>query len=132
MPRAAMIGAGLIGRAWAGVFARAGWDVTIYDAAEGAVERAAGLIAEGLEEQAALGLVAEPKQAAARVRLAHSLAEALDGADFVQENLPERVELKREIFGELDRLAPAQIVLASSTSAIVASRFTESLKTRER
>ncbi|MCC7347581.1 MAG: 3-hydroxyacyl-CoA dehydrogenase, partial [Variibacter sp.] len=41
-------------------------------------------------------------------------------------------ELKREIFGELDRLAPAQIVLASSTSAIVASRFTESLKTRER
>lgn len=132
MPKAAMIGAGLIGRAWAGVFARAGWDVTIYDAAPGAVERACGLIAEGLEDLASLGLVKDPKAAAARVRPVHDLADALVGADFVQENLPETVEVKREIFRELDRLAPPGVVIASSTSAIVASRFTEDLKTRTR
>ncbi len=73
MPKAAMIGAGLIGRAWAGVFARAGWDVTIYDAAPGAVERARELIAESLAQQADLGLVADPKGAAERVHLAHAL-----------------------------------------------------------
>jgi L-gulonate 3-dehydrogenase len=132
MPRAAMIGAGLIGRAWAGVFARAGWDVTIYDAAPGAVERARDLIADGLAQQARHGLVPDPQGATARVRLAHDLPAALDGAEFVQENTPETVEAKREIFRELDRLAPRDIVLASSTSAIVASRFTEDLKTRER
>lgn len=132
MARVAMIGAGLIGRAWAGVFARAGWDVTIYDAAPGAVERARDLIAEGLEELAGHGLVADPKGAAARVRIAHDLAGALEGADFVQENLPETVEAKQAIFRELDRLAPPEVVLASSTSAIVASRFTEDLKGRAR
>jgi L-gulonate 3-dehydrogenase len=132
MPRAAMIGAGLIGRAWASVFARAEWDVTIYDAAAGAVERAEKLIAEGLEQQAACGLAQDWQAAAARVRLAHDLASALEGADFVQENLPETVEAKQAIFAKLDRLASPDIVLASSTSAIVASRFTETLKTRAR
>jgi L-gulonate 3-dehydrogenase len=132
MPRAAIIGAGLIGRAWACVFARAGWDVTIYDSAPGAVERAAVLIAEGLEEQAGYGLVDNPAAATARVRLASDLAGALEGADFVQENLPETVEAKQSIFRELDSLVPPDIVLASSTSAIVASRFTEALRTRAR
>ncbi|HEX2215264.1 MAG TPA: 3-hydroxyacyl-CoA dehydrogenase [Xanthobacteraceae bacterium] len=132
MPRAAMIGSGLIGRAWAGVFARAGWEVTIYDAAQGAVERARELIAASLDEQAQLGLVTDSKAAAGRVRLAYDLAAALDGADFVQENTPETVEAKRQVFRELDRLAPSDVVLASSTSAIVASRFTEDLGGRAR
>src|SRR5688572_13222430 len=98
MPVAAVIGAGLIGRAWAQVFARAGWDVTIYDAATHALERARELIAEGLEEQARLGLVADAKAAAARVRLAHDLPSAVEGAEFVQENTPETIAAKREIF----------------------------------
>jgi L-gulonate 3-dehydrogenase len=132
MPKAAMIGAGLIGRAWAGVFARAGWDVTIYDAAPGAVERARELIAESLAQQADLGLVADPKGAAERVHLAHALPEALKDVEFVQENLPETVEVKRAIFAELDRLVPPGVVIASSTSAIVASRFTQDLAGRDR
>jgi 3-hydroxyacyl-CoA dehydrogenase len=132
MPRAAMIGAGLIGRAWAQVFARAGWDVTIYDSAPGAVERARTLIAEGLDELAGQGLVDDPKGAAARVRLATDLANAVEGADFVQENTPETVEAKRAIYAELDRLVPRDIVIASSTSAIVASRFTQDLEGRAR
>ena len=56
-----------------------------------------------------------------------SLAEAVRGVDLVQENGPELVEIKRELFAELDRLAPDGAILASSTSAIVASRFTETL-----
>ena len=132
MPRIAIIGSGLIGRTWAMVFARAGWDAALYDAIDGAAERALALIGEGLDELARHGLVADPKGSAARVRAAKSLADALDGASYVQENVPETVEAKRAIFAELDALAAPGTVLASSTSAIVASLFTQALKGRAR
>ncbi|MEA2878217.1 MAG: L-gulonate 3-dehydrogenase [Hyphomicrobiales bacterium] len=132
MPRVAIIGSGLIGRAWAMVFARAGWEAALYDAVEGAAGKALGLIAEGLDELAKHRLVADPKGAAARVRAAKSVADALDGASYVQENVPETVEAKCAIFAELDALAAPDAILASSTSAIVASLFTESLAGRAR
>src|SRR4051812_44308911 len=132
MPRVAIIGSGLIGRAWAMVFARAGWDVALYDAVEGAADKALGLIAEGLDDLAKYGLVADPKGSASRVRAAKSIADALDGASYVQENVPETVEAKRAIFAELDALAAPDAILASSTSAIVVSLFSENLAGRAR
>ena len=57
MAIAAIVGAGLIGRAWATVFARAGWDAAMYDAVGGVADRALGLVAEGLDELARHGLV---------------------------------------------------------------------------
>ncbi len=130
--RIAIVGSGLIGRAWAMVFAGGGCDVALYDSVPGAAEKARGLVAEGLNELAAHGLVADAKAAAARVRVASDLADALAGATFVQENTPETVEAKRAIFAELDRLAAPDAILASSTSTIVASLFTENLKGRHR
>jgi 3-hydroxyacyl-CoA dehydrogenase len=132
MPRVAIIGSGLIGRAWAMVFARAGWDAAMYDAVGGVADEALGLVAEGLEELAKHGLVRDPKGAAARVRAAKSMADALDGASYVQENVPETLDAKRAIFAELDALAAPDAILASSSSAIVASLFTESLVGRAR
>jgi 3-hydroxyacyl-CoA dehydrogenase len=132
MPRIAIIGSGLIGRAWAMVFCRAGWNVAMYDAVEGVAEKSLGLIAEGLDELARHGLVDDPKAAAGRVRAARSVADALDGASYVQENVPETVEAKRAIFAELDALATPDAILASSSSAIVPSLFTENLKGRAR
>ena len=76
--------------------------------------------------------MSDPKGSAARVRAAKSVADALDGATYVQENVPETVEAKRAIFAELDALAAPDTILASSTSAIVASLFTENLKGRAR
>jgi 3-hydroxyacyl-CoA dehydrogenase len=66
------------------------------------------------------------------VTAAPSLADAVQDADLVQENGPETVETKRAIFAELDRIAPPGAILASSTSAIVASSFTEELSGRSR
>lgn len=132
MSTVAIVGAGLIGRAWAQVFARAGWNVRITDPHAPTLEAAPGLIREGLDYQASHGLVADPAGAAARVTVAKSLAEAADGAALVQENGPENVEAKRAIFAELDRAAPKDAILASSTSAIVASLFTEDLPGRAR
>src|SRR6478736_1403769 len=132
MPRVAIIGSGLIGRAWAMVFARAGWEAALYDAVDGVAQNALGLVAEGLDELAKHGLVDDPKGSAARVRPAKSVGDALDGASFVQENVPETLEAKRAIFAELDALAAPDAILASSTSAIVASLYTENLKGRAR
>lgn len=128
----AIVGSGLIGRAWAIVFAGGGCEVALCDSVAGVAERARGLVAEGLRELAAQGLLADPEDAAVRVRVATSLADALDGATFVQESTPETVEAKRAIFAELDRLAAPDAILASSTSSIVASLFTEQLKGRRR
>jgi 3-hydroxyacyl-CoA dehydrogenase len=132
MPRVAIIGSGLIGRAWAMVFARAGWDAAMYDAVDGVADTALGLVAEGLDELAKHGLVDDPKGSAKRVRAAKSVADALDGATYVQENVPETVDAKRAIFAELDHLASPDAILASSSSAIVPSLFAENLPGRAR
>lgn len=132
MPSAAIIGAGLIGRSWAIVFARAGWDVRITDPDPETLERAPSLIREGLEQLSSHGLVDDPAKASRQVVTAASLAEAVSGADLVQENGPEIVATKRIIFAELDRVASPDCILASSTSAIVASQFTEELPSRAR
>jgi L-gulonate 3-dehydrogenase len=128
----AIVGVGLIGRAWAAIFARAGWTVRLTDPHGPTLEAAPQLIRDELHALARHGLADDPDGAAARVSIAASLAEAVKGVAFVQENGPENVEQKIAIFAELDRLAPADAVLASSTSAIVASRFTEMLPGRAR
>ena len=130
--RVAIVGAGLIGRSWAIVFAGGAFDVALYDVAPDIAEQARGLVAQGLSDLAEQGLLDDPKAAAARVRLAANLADALDGVGLVQESLPESIETKRAIFSELDRLAAPDAILASSTSTIVANLFTQSLKGRHR
>jgi 3-hydroxyacyl-CoA dehydrogenase len=132
VPAVAIVGSGLIGRSWAIVFARAGWQVRLSDPHAPTLTDAPRLIRRGLDELATHGLVADPEGAAARVALAPDLASALDGVGLVQENGPEIVELKAALFAELDRLAPRDAILASSTSAIVASRFTADLPGRAR
>jgi 3-hydroxyacyl-CoA dehydrogenase len=128
----AVIGAGLIGRAWAMVFARAGWNVRLTDSDADQLARARAFIAASLDEQQQYGLVADPRAALARIEDAATVEAAVETADWVQENLPEKVDLKRETFALLDRLARPDAVLASSTSAIPASRFTEALSGRAR
>ena len=130
--RVAVVGAGLIGRSWAIVFAGGGFEVALYDNRRDVAEKARAFVTQGLADLAERGLLKDPQAAAARVRLAADLTDALDGATLVQENLPERLEVKRAVFSELDRLAAAEAILASSTSTIVASRFTEELKGRHR
>jgi L-gulonate 3-dehydrogenase len=128
----AIVGAGLIGRAWAAIFARAGWHVRLTDPHVPTLEAAPRLIHEELRALARHGLASDPDGAAALVSVAANLGEAVAGVEFVQENGPEKLEEKLLIFAELDRLAPKHALLVSSTSAITASRFTETLPGRAR
>ncbi|HEV7260406.1 MAG TPA: 3-hydroxyacyl-CoA dehydrogenase [Bosea sp. (in: a-proteobacteria)] len=132
MTKIAIVGSGLIGRAWATVFASHGFEVALHDVAPGAAKAARAHIATNLEELAGHGLVADPKGSLARIRVAAGLADALQGADLVQENGPETIEAKQKLFAEMDAFAPASTILASSTSFIMASVFSEGLKGRAR
>lgn len=133
MEKIAVIGSGLIGRAWAMVFARAGHPVKLYDNVPGAVDKALHLIEDGLRELREAGLIREdPPVVLKRVSGASDLAQAVGDADYVQENTAERLDVKREVYRQMDEHAPAHCILASSTSTIQTSRFSEGVKGRHR
>ncbi len=130
----AIVGAGLVGRAWALVFARAGRTVRIHDPAAGMAEDALAWIDVELPELDRAGLLRgrTPEKVRSNLTVAPTLAAALDGAGHVQENVPETLDAKRAVFRELDAAAAPDTVLASSTSGIVASAFSEGLAGRAR
>lgn len=129
----AIVGAGLVGRAWAIVFARAGHPVALFDIDEAALEPAPKLLQATLDELRAADLIAEPPETVReRIALTTDLEEALAGAAYVQENVPEKVEAKTEIFARMDAAAGPDAILASSTSGIPASAFTADLPGRGR
>lgn len=133
MARVGIVGTGFIGRAWAISFARAGHSVTLWDARPEAPAAALAYIEALLPDLAANGLLDEaPGAVRARMSAAPTLAEALADCAHVQENTFEDVAVKREIFSALDAAAPADAILASSTSALLPSTFTGHLAGRAR
>ncbi len=133
MDKIAVVGGGLIGRAWSIVFARAGFAVSLFDSSQEAASKALGFIEARLPELHDAGLLADtPAEVMARISLAPTLEAALDGALYVQENGPERVEAKSRLFAVMDGIAPKSTILASSTSGIPGSAFTERLRGRAR
>lgn len=133
MSKIAIIGAGLVGRGWSIVFARAGHEVALYDHQTDALEQAPAQIHETLVDLKRNALVEEaPEAIASRIYPTGDLVDALTGAIYVQENVPETVAAKQAIFAAMDQAAAPETILASSTSGIAASRFTEDLAHRER
>ena len=122
----------MIGQAWSIVFARGGHAVKIWDGDPEAVDNALRLIAGQVADLKAHGLIDDPGALIARLSGCRTLEAALAGAEYVQESIPERLELKKEIFLRMDRIASPETVLASSTSSIPASAFTEELPGRAR
>ncbi len=129
---AAIVGTGLIGQGWAIVFARMGWDVRLYDVNAAMLAEARGLILQQLNELERHGLLTGADAIIERVHVADSLRDALKGASYIQENSPEKLEIKRALFSELDAAAEPQAIIGSSTSSIPASQFTEHLPGRHR
>ena len=130
----AIIGSGFIGRAWAISFARAGARVRLWDQTENQTAGALAYIGGVLEDLARNDLLngKTPKSVLSLISVASSMAEALAEATYVQENTPEVLATKIKVFEALDGLARADAILASSTSALLPSRFTEQLKGRGR
>jgi len=131
--RIAIVGAGLIGRAWAIVFARAGHSVKLYDADAAALERSEAILETSLADLEDAGLLDEAAVAVrARIARADTLAAAVGDAGYVQENIGEHLAAKRTLFAELDRLTAPETILASSTSGLPASQWSDGLAGRAR
>jgi L-gulonate 3-dehydrogenase len=134
MTRVAIVGSGFIGRAWAISFARAGHEVRLWDHLPEASAGALDYIEGVLGDLAANNLLGgqSPQQVLARLSIASELAEAVGGAEHIQENTPEKREIKRDIFSRIDQAAGPEAVIASSTSALLPSTFTDHLSGRHR
>lgn len=116
----AVLGAGIMGRGIAYVAALGGYDTVLQDTNREQLEKGANDIGAILEKGVATGKVAESDAVAARKRLrtALTLAEAASAADLVIEAVPERIDLKIEVFSQLDKIAPRHAILASNTSSL--------------
>jgi len=129
---AAIVGAGLIGRSWSALFARAGFDVQVWDADAEVRARFPDDIATLCATLLAEGLLDDRAGTLGRIRVCATLDEAVAGAIHVQENGPERIDIRQDLFARLDAACGDDAVIASSTSAIVPSRFTADLGGRAR
>ncbi len=117
--RLAVIGAGLMGSGIAQVAAQAGWQVTLRDLDDAAVQRGLSGIRGSLEKFAAKGKIEPGAVDAALGRIAPTTdLDAAADADIVVEAVFERIEIKHEVFRQLDKICPAGAVLATNTSAI--------------
>jgi carnitine 3-dehydrogenase len=109
MRTVAVVSTGVIGASWAALFLANGFDVVATDPAPGAEDRLrADVAATGLDARGRLSFVDD-------------VAEAVAGADFVQENGPERIEVKHDLFAAMDEAARPDVVLASSSSGLLPS-----------
>lgn len=128
----AIVGAGLVGSGWAMVFARAGATVRVFDGDAGIRASVLGHIAASLAELRDVGLVDDVDGVLARISVADSLAEALADADYVQESVFERTDVKTAVSLEIDRAMRPEAIVGSSSSGIPASAFTEGCVNRSR
>jgi L-gulonate 3-dehydrogenase len=121
IPKAvALVGTGVIGRGWIRVFAARGAQVRLHDSDPEGARKALDWLRQDLDADLAESFVSrdEADGILGRVRAEADLAAALRDAEYVQESAPERIEVKRALFAELDRMAPPTAILASSTSAL--------------
>ncbi|MGR3250434.1 MAG: 3-hydroxyacyl-CoA dehydrogenase [Paracoccus sp. (in: a-proteobacteria)] len=122
----AVIGCGLIGRAWSIVFARAGCDVRLWDPVPAVRDALPGLL------EATIQVSGDDPDALQRIQIVDTLQDALAGAEWVQENGPEQLDIKRDLYAQMDAVAAPDTILASSSSALVASSFAAGLAGRSR
>lgn len=115
----AVIGAGTMGNGIAHVFAQHGYDVTLVDLGEEQLKRARQTIATNLDRQVKKGLLKETDKAAVLERIStETSVDACSAADLVVEAASEKRDVKFQLFGQLDEVAPPHAILASNTSSI--------------
>jgi len=128
--RVAVIGAGTMGHGIAQVAAMAGLSVMLVDTTEDVLRAALARIRSNLDEGVRRGKVDESVREAALANLGTdtSLEKAVRGADLVIEAVPERLELKKQVFSELERHAPASAILATNTSGLSITEIQDSIR----
>lgn len=132
--KVAVIGAGTMGHGIAQVAAAAGCDVVLIDTTQDFVQRGYDRIRENLDEGIKRGKTTEAERDAviARLRVSTDIADAVKDRDLVIEAVPERMELKTQVFTTVEASAPPQCILASNTSSLSISDMQRTLQRGDR
>lgn len=125
-----VIGGGVIGGAWAARFSLNGVNVKVYDP-DPEAERKIGEVMVNAQH-AMTELVGDLAPEKGSIIVVKTLEEAVDGAGYIQEAAPERIELKIKLFAELDALAPADVLIGSSTSGLLPTDMQSEMKNAQR
>ncbi len=118
--KAALIGGGVIGGGWAARFLLNGWDVAVFDPDPQAERKIAEVLANARTSLPALFDVPMPPEG--RLTFAATMGEAVDGAEYVQESVSERIALKHAVYAQLQQASP-EVLIGSSTSGFKASEL---------
>ena len=119
--RVAIVGTGVIGASWSALYLAKGLQVVATDPAPGAENRLRAFVAKAWTALERLGV--SPGASQANLSFTADLAEALTGVDLVQENGPERLDFKQKLYGQLDELLAADVIIASSSSGLTMSEI---------
>jgi carnitine 3-dehydrogenase len=125
-----LLGGGVIGGGWAARFLLNGMDVVLYDPDPESPRKVEEMLANARRAYGRLTYAPLPPEGT--LTFAATPDEAADGAGFIQESAPERIELKRELLAAAGRVAPADVVIASSTSGLLPSALREGMEHPER
>ncbi len=115
----AVLGAGTMGPGIAQMYAMGGYEVTMWTRSEATREKAIASLKAQFDTFEAEDLLSEPKETVlGRIHFALTVEECVEGADFIQETIVEKADAKKELYDQLAKIVPKDVIIASNTSAL--------------
>jgi 3-hydroxyacyl-CoA dehydrogenase len=132
MKNVGVIGGGLIGASWAAIFSKSGFNVFVYDPFPDVFETFKSKVTSFLEELKSIDKTINIEESLDRISAKVTIEDLCSNVEYIQESAPEILSVKQELFAKLDNLAPDEVVIGSSSSAMPISSITQNLKGQHR
>ena len=132
MKNVGVIGGGLIGASWAAIFSKSGFNVFVYDPFLDVFETYKSRVTSFLEELKSIDETINIEESLNRISANVTIEDLCSNVEYIQESAPEILSVKQELFAKLDNLAPDEVVIGSSSSAMPISSITQNLKGQHR
>ena len=132
MKNIGVIGGGLIGASWAAIFSKSGFNVFVYDPFPDVFDTYKSRVTSFLEELKSIDETINIEESLNRIRANVTIEDLCSNVEYIQESAPEILSVKQELFAKLDNLAPEEVVIGSSSSAMPISSITQNLKGQHR
>ena len=132
MKNVGVIGGGLIGASWAAIFSKSGFNVFVYDPYPDVFDTYKSRVTSFLEELKSIDETINVEDSLNRIKANVTIEDLCSNVEYIQESAPEILSVKQELFAKLDNLAPEEVVIGSSSSAMPISSITQNLKGQHR
>ena len=132
MKNIGVIGGGLIGASWAAIFSKSGFNVFVYDPYPDVFDTYKSRVTSFLEELKSIDETINVEESLNRINANVTIEDLCSNVEYIQESAPEILSVKQELFAKLDNLAPEEVVIGSSSSAMPISSITQNLKGQHR